>query len=290
MKVGHCRRGGGKDRARRPRARSRLPRPPRRARRRHPAAAGPGHRAGRPQRQRQVDAAARARPAAPAGAGEPARRSATAADALALRRREFARQVTLLAQSRPTPTGLSRARRRRVRPAPVPRALARRRPRRPGGDRPRDGGHRRRRRWPTAPVDELSGGQLQRVWLASCLAQDTGVLLLDEPTTFLDLRYQVEILDLVRDLADAHGVAVGVVLHDLDQAAAVADELRAARRGPGPAPAGRRPTCSDAELLTEVYGIRGRGGPRPAHRRRRHPPGRPARARDPRPRHRRRHR
>ena len=72
-------------------------------------------------------------------------------------------------------------------------------------------------------VDELSGGELQRVWLATCLAQDTGVLLLDEPTTFLDLRYQVEILDLIRDLADQHGVAVGVVLHDLDQAAADPD-------------------------------------------------------------------
>ncbi|GGF57360.1 ABC transporter ATP-binding protein [Marmoricola endophyticus] len=74
-------------------------------------------------------------------------------------------------------------------------------------------------------VDTLSGGQLQRVWLASCLAQDTRVLLLDEPTTFLDLRYQVELLDIVRDLADDHGIAVGVVLHDLDQAAALADEV-----------------------------------------------------------------
>ena len=74
-------------------------------------------------------------------------------------------------------------------------------------------------------VDELSGGELQRVWLATCLAQDTGVLLLDEPTTFLDLRYQIEILDLIRDLADDHGVAVGVVLHDLNQAAAVADRI-----------------------------------------------------------------
>lgn len=74
-------------------------------------------------------------------------------------------------------------------------------------------------------VDALSGGQLQRVWLASCLAQDTAVLLLDEPTTYLDLRYQVEILDLVRDLADVHGVAVGIVLHDLDSAAAVADDV-----------------------------------------------------------------
>lgn len=75
------------------------------------------------------------------------------------------------------------------------------------------------------PVDTLSGGQLQRVWLASCLAQDTAVLLLDEPTTFLDLRYQVELLDVVRELADHHSIAIGVVLHDLDQAAAIADDI-----------------------------------------------------------------
>lgn len=74
-------------------------------------------------------------------------------------------------------------------------------------------------------IDTLSGGQLQRVWLAGCLAQDTAVLLLDEPTTFLDLRYQADLLDIVRDLADEHGIAVGVVLHDLDQAAAVADDV-----------------------------------------------------------------
>ena len=93
------------------------------------------------------------------------------------------------------------------------------------------------------PVDELSGGELQRVWLATCLAQDTGVLLLDEPTTFLDLRYQVEILDLVRDLADEHGVAVGIVLHDLNQAAAVADRVVLLHRGAVWPPA-TRPTCS----------------------------------------------
>ena len=94
------------------------------------------------------------------------------------------------------------------------------------------------------PVDELSGGELQRVWLATCLAQDTGVLLLDEPTTFLDLRYQVEILDLVRDLADEHGVAVGVVLHDLNQAAAVADRVVLLDARPGRAPRATRPRCS----------------------------------------------
>ena len=104
-------------------------------------------------------------------------------------------------------------------------------------------------------VDELSGGELQRVWLATCLAQDTRVLLLDEPTTYLDLRYQVEILDLVRDLADDHGVAVGVVLHDLDQAAAVADHVVLLRRGEVVG-SGRPHEVLTADALTETYGIR----------------------------------
>jgi len=104
-------------------------------------------------------------------------------------------------------------------------------------------------------VDELSGGELQRVWLATCLAQDTGVLLLDEPTTYLDLRYQVEILDLMRDLADDHGVAVGVVLHDLNQAAAVADHVVLLERGVVRA-AGEAADVLTADALSETYGIR----------------------------------
>jgi iron complex transport system ATP-binding protein len=80
------------------------------------------------------------------------------------------------------------------------------------------------------------------------------VLLLDEPTTFLDLRYQVEILDLVRDLADEHDVAIGVVLHDLNQAAAVAD--RVVLLGAGRVRAAGRPTEVLTEVaLTEIYGI-----------------------------------
>ena len=78
---------------------------------------------------------------------------------------------------------------------------------------------------------ELSGGELQRVWLAACLAQQTGVVLLDEPTNHLDLRYQAETLDLVRSLAEDRGVAVGVVLHDLDHAARVADDLILVKSG-----------------------------------------------------------
>ncbi|WP_436387855.1 ABC transporter ATP-binding protein [Amycolatopsis sp. MEPSY49] len=105
------------------------------------------------------------------------------------------------------------------------------------------------------PVQALSGGQAQRVWLASCLAQDTALLLLDEPTTFLDLRYQVEILDVVRDLADRHGVGVGVVLHDLDQAAAVADRVLLLEGGRVTADGSPADVLTSANL-SRAYGIR----------------------------------
>jgi ferric hydroxamate transport system ATP-binding protein len=177
-----------------------------------------------------------------------------AVDALALHPREFARRVALLTQGRPVPGGL------RVRDV-VEFGRHPHRGRFGGGDP--DGsaavdhaleitgvamlGHR--------PVDELSGGQLQRVWLASCLAQQTGVLLLDEPTTYLDLRYQVELLDLVRDLADEHDVAIGVVLHDLDQAAAVADRVTLLHGGVVVAD-GTPAEVLTSERLSDVYGIR----------------------------------
>ncbi|HWM35765.1 MAG TPA: ABC transporter ATP-binding protein [Streptomyces sp.] len=75
------------------------------------------------------------------------------------------------------------------------------------------------------PLERLSGGERQRAWIAMALAQRTGLLLLDEPTTFLDIRYQIEVLRLVRRLADEHGITVAVVLHDLNQAAAFADAM-----------------------------------------------------------------
>jgi iron complex transport system ATP-binding protein len=80
------------------------------------------------------------------------------------------------------------------------------------------------------------------------------VLLLDAPTTFLDLRYQVEILDLVRDLADHHGTAIGVVLHDLNQTAAVADQVVLLHHGDVHA-AGEPADVLTAEHLSEVYGL-----------------------------------
>ncbi len=167
--------------------------------------------------------------------------------------RELARRVTLLSQARPTPGGVT------VREVVE------------------YGRHPHRLRWGSGdaegpevvrrvmamtgvtdlalrPVDSLSGGQLQRVWLASCLAQDTPVLLLDEPTTFLDLRYQVELLDIVRDLADRDGIAVGLVLHDLDQAAAVADDVALLVEGRVVA-AGPPAEVMTRALLTPAYGI-----------------------------------
>ncbi|PIP00365.1 ABC transporter ATP-binding protein [Pleomorphomonas carboxyditropha] len=81
------------------------------------------------------------------------------------------------------------------------------------------------------PVDELSGGQRQRVWIAMALAQQTDILLLDEPTTFLDISHQVEVLDLLTDLNRARGTTIVMVLHDLNLAARYADYLVAMDKG-----------------------------------------------------------
>lgn len=175
-----------------------------------------------------------------------------ARDAAALSAKEFARTVAMLSQSRPHPSGLEvtdvvaygrhphRGRFASLRDsdrAAIDRALAL--------TGLTEMAHR--------PVDQLSGGELQRVWLATSLAQDTGILLLDEPTNHLDLRYQVETLDLICDLAD-RGTAVGVVLHDLDHAASVADEVVLMHRGRVHA-AGASIDVLTADHLSEVYGL-----------------------------------
>src|SRR5690625_6755909 len=74
-------------------------------------------------------------------------------------------------------------------------------------------------------IDELSGGQRQRVWIAMALAQQTDILFLDEPTTFLDITYQVEILDLLTDLNRKHGTTIVMVLHDINLSARYADHI-----------------------------------------------------------------
>lgn len=103
-------------------------------------------------------------------------------------------------------------------------------------------------------VGNLSGGQKQLVWIAMVLAQETDVLLLDEPTTFLDLRHQLQVVDVIETLNGEHDVTVGVVLHDVAQAARFADYVIALKDGDvydwGP------PTDVVTEgLLADVFGI-----------------------------------
>jgi iron complex transport system ATP-binding protein len=107
------------------------------------------------------------------------------------------------------------------------------------------------------PVDELSGGQRQRVWIAMALAQGTDILLLDEPTTFLDLAHQVEVLDLLAELNTTRDRTIVCVLHDLNLACRYAHHLVAMRHGA--IVAGGPP----AEVMTEanveaVFGLKSR--------------------------------
>ena len=103
-------------------------------------------------------------------------------------------------------------------------------------------------------IDELSGGQRQRVWIAMALAQRTPVLLLDEPTTFLDLTHQVEVLDLLTDLNRERGTTVVMVLHDINLSARYADHIIAMRAGRVVA-AGPPREVVDAELVSTVFDL-----------------------------------
>ena len=80
-------------------------------------------------------------------------------------------------------------------------------------------------------VGKLSGGQRQRVWIAMALAQNTKILFLDEPTTYLDIRYQVEILNLVRKLNREYGITIIMVLHDINQAIYFSDHIIGLKSG-----------------------------------------------------------
>jgi iron complex transport system ATP-binding protein len=103
-------------------------------------------------------------------------------------------------------------------------------------------------------VDELSGGQRQRVWIAMALAQQTDLLLLDEPTTYLDVAHQVEVLDLLHDLNATRGTTVVMVLHELNLAARYADHLVAMRDGRIVAE-GAPGDVITRERVSEVFGM-----------------------------------
>jgi iron complex transport system ATP-binding protein len=111
-------------------------------------------------------------------------------------------------------------------------------------------------------VDELSGGQRQRVWIAMALAQETDVLLLDEPTTFLDISHQIDVLDLLTDLNRQRGTTVAMVLHDLNLAARYADHLVAMAGGRVVA-AGYPGEVLTEDIVREVFGLDSRVVPDP---------------------------
>lgn len=101
-------------------------------------------------------------------------------------------------------------------------------------------------------VDELSGGQRQRVWIALALAQETDILLLDEPTTYLGIAYQVEILDLLTELNRRKGTTIVMILHDVNLSARYADHLFALCRGKLIAE-GKPADVITEELMQKVY-------------------------------------
>ncbi|MEV0254806.1 ABC transporter ATP-binding protein [Streptomyces sp. NPDC050732] len=103
-------------------------------------------------------------------------------------------------------------------------------------------------------VDELSGGQRQRVWIAMALAQQTPLLLLDEPTTFLDIQHQLDVLDLCAELHEEQGRTLVAVLHDLNHAARYATHLIALRDGAVLAE-GPPSEIVTAELVEQAFGI-----------------------------------
>jgi iron complex transport system ATP-binding protein len=107
----------------------------------------------------------------------------------------------------------------------------------------------------TRPIDELSGGQRQRAWIAMALAQDTQIMLLDEPTTFLDVAHQVEILDLLTDLNQQDGRTIVLVLHDLNHACRYSHHLIAMSEGAITAQ-GPPAEVVTSELVQQVFGLR----------------------------------
>lgn len=105
------------------------------------------------------------------------------------------------------------------------------------------------------PVDTLSGGQRQRAWIAMVLAQETSIMLLDEPTTWLDISHQIDLLELLSDLNREKGYTLAAVLHDLNQACRYATHLIALRDGKIVAE-GVPKEIVTPELIEAIYGLR----------------------------------
>lgn len=104
------------------------------------------------------------------------------------------------------------------------------------------------------PVSELSGGQKQRVWLAMALAQNTDIILLDEPTTYLDMKFQMEILNLLKSLNETADKTIVMVLHDINHASRFSDHMIALKEG-GIRKLGKPETVMTESVLKEVFEV-----------------------------------
>jgi len=106
-----------------------------------------------------------------------------------------------------------------------------------------------------ATLDQLSGGERQRVWIAMALAQQTKILFLDEPTTFLDMHYQLEVLELIKTLNMSHGLTIIMVLHDVNQAIRYSDDIVVMQNGRVRLQGAPRDVITE-ETILDVYGVR----------------------------------
>lgn len=111
-------------------------------------------------------------------------------------------------------------------------------------------------------VDQLSGGQRQRVWIALCLAQGTDLILLDEPTTYLDVAYQLEVLDLLHQLNQEQGKTVAMVLHDFNMAAEYADHVFVMKSG-SLVTQGTPEDVFTCDIIRDVFGVESKVVPHP---------------------------
>lgn len=106
-------------------------------------------------------------------------------------------------------------------------------------------------------LQELSGGERQRAWISAALAQEAGILLLDEPTSFLDIGYQVEVMDLVHRLSRERGVTIVMAIHDINQAIAVSDRISLLEKGELRFDGAPR-ALAESGLIEQIFRVKGR--------------------------------
>lgn len=104
------------------------------------------------------------------------------------------------------------------------------------------------------PIHALSGGERQRVWIAMTLAQSTPMLFLDEPTTYLDIYYQLEILELVKELNEVYGLTIVMVLHDINQAIRYSDHIIVMKDGEIVTKGNPNEVITE-EMVKAIYGV-----------------------------------